>query len=56
MTTLLADSSRLKFVIFYRQSKSIAVTSMAFPNNEINNFILGSEDGCVYSGILKKIF
>lgn len=23
---------------------------MAFPNNEINNFILGSEDGCVYSG------
>ncbi|XP_037028502.1 cytoplasmic dynein 1 intermediate chain isoform X5 [Bradysia coprophila] len=34
----------------FKQSKSIAVTSMAFPNNEINNFILGSEDGCVYSG------
>lgn len=23
---------------------------MAFPNNEINNFVLGNEDGCVYSG------
>lgn len=34
----------------FRQSKSIAVTSMAFPNNEINNFVLGSEDGLVYSG------
>jgi len=35
----------------YRQAKSIAVTCMAFPNNEINNFVLGSEDGYVYSGI-----
>lgn len=33
-----------------RQSKSIAITSMAFPKNEINNFVLGSEDGNVYSG------
>lgn len=39
---------------YFRQSKSIAVTSMAFPNNEINNFILGSEDGCVYSGEKEK--
>lgn len=23
---------------------------MAFPNNEINNFVLGGEDGLVYSG------
>lgn len=23
---------------------------MAFPKNDINNFVLGSEDGCVYSG------
>ncbi|XP_055304232.1 cytoplasmic dynein 1 intermediate chain isoform X9 [Sitodiplosis mosellana] len=34
----------------YKQSKSIAITSMAFPKNEINNFVLGSEDGNVYSG------
>ncbi|XP_055389732.1 cytoplasmic dynein 1 intermediate chain isoform X4 [Condylostylus longicornis] len=32
-----------------RQSKPISVTSMAFPNNEINNFVVGSEDGYVYS-------
>lgn len=33
----------------HRQAKSIAVTCMAFPNNEVNNFVLGSEDGYVYS-------
>ncbi|XP_049546332.1 cytoplasmic dynein 1 intermediate chain isoform X1 [Anopheles darlingi] len=32
-----------------RQSKAISVTCMAFPNNEVNNFVLGSEDGFVYS-------
>ncbi|CAD7089868.1 unnamed protein product [Hermetia illucens] len=32
-----------------KQSKSIAVTCMAFPNAEINNFVVGSEDGYVYS-------
>lgn len=31
------------------QSKPIAVTCMAFPNNESNNFVLGGEDGNVYS-------
>lgn len=36
--------------LFSRQSKSIAITCMAFPKNDINNFVLGSEDGCVYSG------
>lgn len=36
--------------LHYKQAKSIAVTSMAFPNNEINNFVLGGEDGYVYSG------
>lgn len=28
---------------------------MAFPKNEINNFVLGSEDGNVYSGELHFI-
>ncbi|XP_036319345.1 cytoplasmic dynein 1 intermediate chain isoform X3 [Rhagoletis pomonella] len=32
-----------------RPSKSIAVTGMAFPANEINNLVVGSEDGYVYS-------
>uniref|UniRef100_U5EWN8 Putative cytoplasmic dynein intermediate chain n=1 Tax=Corethrella appendiculata TaxID=1370023 RepID=U5EWN8_9DIPT len=33
----------------HRQSKAIAVTCMAFPHNEVNNFVLGSEDGYVHS-------
>jgi dynein intermediate chain, cytosolic len=33
----------------HRQAKPIAVTCMAFPTNEVNNFVLGSEDGYVYS-------
>ncbi|KAL5277050.1 DYNC1I2 family protein [Megaselia abdita] len=33
-----------------QRSKPIAVTSMAFPKNEINNFVMGSEDGGVHSG------
>lgn len=42
--------------IFFRQSKSIAITSMAFPKNEINNFVLGSEDGNVYSGEFRRTY
>lgn len=33
----------------HRQGKPIAVTCMSFPQNEVNNFVLGSEDGYVYS-------
>lgn len=33
-----------------RQSRPIAVTSLAFPSGDVNNFIVGSEDGTVYSG------
>ncbi|XP_015589477.1 cytoplasmic dynein 1 intermediate chain isoform X27 [Cephus cinctus] len=32
-----------------KQSKPIAVTSLAFPHSDVNNFIVGSEDGTVYS-------
>ncbi|XP_055840972.1 cytoplasmic dynein 1 intermediate chain isoform X7 [Episyrphus balteatus] len=32
-----------------RQSKPIAITCMSFPSNEINNLVMGSEDGNVYS-------
>lgn len=31
------------------QKKSIAITCMAFPANEINSLVMGSEDGYVYS-------
>jgi dynein intermediate chain len=36
----------------HKQAKPIAVTSFAFPYNDVNNFILGSEEGTVYSGII----
>ncbi|XP_013187372.1 cytoplasmic dynein 1 intermediate chain isoform X3 [Amyelois transitella] len=36
----------------HRQSKAVAVTAMGFPHGDVNNFILGSEDGNVYTGCL----
>ncbi|KAK7582123.1 hypothetical protein V9T40_013568 [Parthenolecanium corni] len=33
----------------HKQAKPIAVTSFAFPFNDVNNFVLGSEEGTVYS-------
>ncbi|XP_038045616.1 cytoplasmic dynein 1 intermediate chain 2-like isoform X1 [Patiria miniata] len=35
--------------LHYKQSKSVAVTSMTFPSNDVNNFVVGSEDGSVYT-------
>lgn len=32
-----------------KQSRTVAVTCMAFPNEEFNNFVVGGEDGIVYS-------
>lgn len=34
-----------------KQSKQIAVTQLAFPSGDVNNFVVGSEDGAIYSGI-----
>lgn len=34
----------------HRQSKAVAVTCMAFPHGDVNNFVLGSEDGNIYTG------
>ena len=34
----------------HKQSKPIAVTCLAFPQGDVNNFIVGSEDGSVYTG------
>lgn len=38
----------------HRQSKAIAVTCHAFPLNDVNNFVLGSEEGAVYSGTVQS--
>nr|XP_055069023.1 dynein, cytoplasmic 1, intermediate chain 2a isoform X1 [Misgurnus anguillicaudatus] len=35
--------------LIYKQSKSVAVTSMSFPLGDVNNFVVGSEDGSVYT-------
>lgn len=36
-----------------KQSKAIAATCLAFPHGDVNNFVVGSEEGTVYSGINK---
>uniref|UniRef100_A0A1B6CBH8 Cytoplasmic dynein intermediate chain n=1 Tax=Clastoptera arizonana TaxID=38151 RepID=A0A1B6CBH8_9HEMI len=33
----------------HKQSKAIAATCLAFPLNDVNNFVIGSEEGAVYS-------
>ena len=33
----------------HKQSKAVAVTSLAFPTGDVNNFIVGSEEGTVYT-------
>ncbi|KAK2585127.1 hypothetical protein KPH14_008635 [Odynerus spinipes] len=35
-------------VLHAKQSKAIAPTSLAFPHGDVNNFVVGSEDGTVY--------
>ena len=32
-----------------KQSKSVAVTTMGLRNSDVNNFIVGSEEGPIYS-------
>ncbi|KAJ3591769.1 hypothetical protein NHX12_006901 [Muraenolepis orangiensis] len=34
--------------LVFKQSKAVAVTSMSFPVGDVNNFVVGSEDGSVY--------
>ena len=33
----------------HKQSKAVAVTCLSFPQNDVNNFIVGSEEGTVYT-------
>ena len=34
----------------HKQSKAVSVTSMSFLSGDVNNFVVGSEDGSVYTG------
>jgi hypothetical protein len=34
----------------HKQAKPVAVTCLAFPHGDVNNFIVGSEEGSVYTG------
>ena len=33
-----------------KQSRAVSVTTLAFPGDSTNNFVLGCEDGVIYSG------
>ncbi len=33
----------------YNKSKAVAVTGMAFPTGDVNNYVVGSEEGTVYT-------
>ncbi|XP_043667689.1 cytoplasmic dynein 1 intermediate chain isoform X16 [Vespula pensylvanica] len=35
-------------ILYLKQSKTIAATCLAFPHGDVNNFVVGSEDGTVY--------
>ncbi|KAG1945147.1 dynein, cytoplasmic 1, intermediate chain 2a isoform X2 [Pimephales promelas] len=35
--------------LVFKQSKAVAVTSMSFPLGDVNNFVVGSEDGSIYT-------
>lgn len=39
-----------------KQSKQIPVTQLAFPSGDVNNFVVGSEDGSIYSGNYSNAF
>lgn len=32
-----------------KQSKQVAVTSMGFRTGDVNNFVIGSEEGLIYN-------
>ncbi|XP_052325911.1 cytoplasmic dynein 1 intermediate chain 1 isoform X6 [Oncorhynchus keta] len=35
--------------LVYNKSKAVAVTGMAFPTGDVNNYVVGSEEGTVYT-------
>lgn len=39
-----------------KQGKAMAVKSLAFPNNDVNNFVVGCEEGAICTGMFEYIF
>lgn len=37
-----------------KQSRPVPVTSLSFPYGDFNNFVVGSEEGTIYTGNIKK--
>lgn len=35
--------------LIYNKSKPVAVTCMAFPASDVNNYVVGSEEGTIYT-------
>jgi dynein intermediate chain, cytosolic len=35
-----------------KQGKAMAIKSLAFPNNDVNNFVIGCEEGAICTGRL----
>ncbi|XP_042151171.1 cytoplasmic dynein 1 intermediate chain 1-like [Oncorhynchus tshawytscha] len=35
--------------LVYNKSKAVAVTGMAFPTGDVNNYVVGREEGTVYT-------
>ncbi|TRY77543.1 hypothetical protein DNTS_001960 [Danionella cerebrum] len=49
-TPLSASAHTDSLELVFKQSKSVAVTSMSFPLGDVNNFVVGSEDGSIFEG------
>lgn len=39
-----------------KQSRPVPVTSLSFPYGDFNNFVVGSEEGTIYTGNIKNIY
>lgn len=39
-----------------KQSRPVPVTSLSFPYGDFNNFVVGSEEGTIYTGNIENIF
>ncbi|XP_071416859.1 cytoplasmic dynein 1 intermediate chain 1 isoform X4 [Pithys albifrons albifrons] len=48
-TPLSAAAHTESMELVYNKSKPVAVTGMAFPTGDVNNFVVGSEEGTVYT-------
>lgn len=47
--TKLLFSPQDSMELVHKQSKAVAVTCMSFPIGDVNNFVVGSEEGSVYT-------